>query len=315
MSVQPRVVLIGSRSTISVAGFHLLRELGCDLPLVITGDEDPGTDDWRLSLAKAARDAGHRDGASLCVVRDPHTPDMLERIRKSAPDVILSLQWRRILKPSLLQIPSRHVVNLHNAPLPLLRGCDPFSWAIHDGLQMMGVSLHIVPDAGVDSGPVVAQRLWPITKTSTAWSLYQESLPQAEQLLRDALPGILEGTATPEPQDPRYSTYHPIGQFAFGELEARWTFPAIVVSGALRSRIFPPFQLPFFTIRGTKVEILACEASYGRGKPGTVLNCDPLLIATRPGAIQIHRVRVQGVEHSGPDFARDFKLKPGDMSA
>lgn len=313
MSGVARVVLLGSRSTASVTALRILQELGCEVPLVISGDEDPGTDDWRLSLAKAARDAGHKDGAGLAVVHDPHSPEMLARIKAAAPDVVLSVQWRRILKPSLIALASRYVVNLHNAPLPMLRGCDPFSWAIHDGLEVMGVSLHQVPDTGVDSGPVLAQRLWPVRKNSTAWSLYEESLPEAERLMRESLPGTLAGTLPAVPQDPRRSSYHPLGQFRFGELEARWELPSTVVSSALRSRVFPPFQLPFFMSGGRKVEIIECEAASGRGTAGTVLSTDPLRIATKPGALQITRARIEGTVFEGARIAAAAGLSVDDV--
>jgi methionyl-tRNA formyltransferase len=310
-----RVVLLGSRSTASVTAFRVLQELGCELPLVISGDEDPGVDDWRLSLVKAARDAGYKYDQGLAVVHDPHTPQMLARIKAAAPDVLLSVQWRRILKPSLIELASRYVVNLHNAPLPMLRGCDPFSWAIHDGLEVMGVSLHVVPDTGVDSGPVLAQRLWPVRKNSTAWSLYEESLPEAERLMREFLPGTLAGTLPAVPQDSSRSSYHPLGQFKFGELEARWEQPSLVVSSALRSRVFPPFQLPYFLTRGRKVEIMECEATAGRGKAGTVLATDSLRIATRPGALQITRARIDGTVLEGARIAAAAGLSIDDVIA
>jgi methionyl-tRNA formyltransferase len=157
------VVLLGSRSTQSVIGLKVLTDLGISVPLVITGNEDPGTDDWRLSLAKAAREARYSDSKDLLILRDPHQTEVVKQIERLNVDLILSLQWRRILRKELRGIARQGIVNLHNAPLPLLRGCDPFSWAIHDGLERMGITLHQVIDDGVDSGPILAQRFWPIS--------------------------------------------------------------------------------------------------------------------------------------------------------
>src|SRR5256886_10995870 len=98
---QPSVVLFGSRSTQSVIGLKVLRELGISVPLVITGDEDPGVDDWRSSLGKAARDAGYRDGKNLLILRDPHSAEVFRQIEDLHADLILSLQWRRILRKEL----------------------------------------------------------------------------------------------------------------------------------------------------------------------------------------------------------------------
>ena len=306
------VILIGSRATVAVLGFRMLRESGIHIPLVISGTEDPGTDDWRLSLVKAARDAGYRDGENLLVVGNPHRDETLERIRAAGADLILSLQWRRILRPPLLGIPRLGVVNLHNAPLPMLRGCDPFSWAIHDGLERMGVSLHQVIDEGVDSGPVLAQRFWPITATSTSWSLYMEAQRESELLMGESLPDILAARLTPRVQEPCHASYHPMGQFRFRDLEADWKLPAVTLSAALRSRIFVPFQVPFFSCRGERIEILGCRAVEGRGVPAAVAAVEPLRIGTKSGLLELIEVRVDGRAMSGPDFATKAGLRPGD---
>lgn len=237
---------------------------------------------------------------------------MLKRVRDTSPDVILSLQWRRIIREPLISLAKSGVVNLHNAPLPLLRGCDPFSWAIHDGLDVMGVSLHRIVDEGVDSGPVFAQRFWPTTPASTAWSLYIQALREGELLMRDVLLGILCGQATSKTQESRFSSYHPMGQFRFSELQARWDLPAATVSAALRSRIFPPFQLPFFLNDGHRVEIEECEAVPGRGEASTIISLNPFIIATKLGAICLHRLVIDGKRISGAEYAHSANLRVGN---
>ncbi len=306
--------MIGSRSTVSVIGFRVLRELGIKVPLVITGDEDPGADDWRLSLAKAARDAGYRDNQTLLVCNNPHRPEILEKIRAASADIILSLQWRRILRPPLLQMAKNGTVNLHNAPLPLLRGCDPFSWAIHDGLEWMGVTLHQVIDEGIDSGPVLSQRLWEMNHATTAWQLYLDSLRESEKLMRDTLSGILSGQTLPRAQDQRYASYHPMGQFRFKDLGADWNLPAVTLSAALRSRIFPPFQLPFSSIKGKRFHILGCQTSGLKGRPGVVLSTNPLTIGTSRAGLEIISVRWNDQDLSGVEFAASAKINPGDIA-
>lgn len=305
------VVLIGSRSTVAVAGFKILQELGISVPLVISGDEDPGADDWRLSLAKAARDAGYNDGKNLLVLRDPHQPEVLRQIRRLDVDLILSLQWRRILRQSLRPIAPQGIVNLHNAPLPLLRGCDPFSWAIHDGLETMGVTLHQVIDDGVDTGPILAQRLWPISEKSTAWQLYCESLSEAELLMRDGLKAIAAGKVEAQPQAARYASYHPLRQFRFSDLEVDWRLPAVTLSAQLRARIFPPFQLPYFCWQQKRLEILQCHAVEGNATVGEVVDTAPLRVAARRGAIQITKVRLNGEDMSDAALVQLLGLKIG----
>src|SRR4029077_15077384 len=97
-----------------------------------------------------------------------------------------------------------------------------------------------VLDEVVDAGPVLAQRTWVMTASSTAWTLYLRSIREGEALLRESMAKILAGAIEPGPQDPTRVTYHPIGQFRFRDLEANWELPSLTLSAELRSRIFPP---------------------------------------------------------------------------
>jgi folate-dependent phosphoribosylglycinamide formyltransferase PurN len=83
--------------------------------------------------------------------------------------------WMRILTTTFLgRFPDR-VVNLH----PALPGAFPGTKAIerafaaheNDGLVTTGVMVHLVPDEGVDNGPVLATALVPIEPDDTIDSL------------------------------------------------------------------------------------------------------------------------------------------------
>lgn len=56
------------------------------------------------------------------------------------------------------------IVNLHFAPLPQYRGRYSAGHALRNGETWFGVTLHYV-DAGIDTGPIIAERLFPIEPT------------------------------------------------------------------------------------------------------------------------------------------------------
>lgn len=91
------------------------------------------------------------------------------------PDWVVLAGWMRILTSSFLgRFPDR-VVNLH----PALPGAFPGTNAIErafaaherDGLDATGVMIHLVPDEGVDNGPVLATATLPIEPDDTIESL------------------------------------------------------------------------------------------------------------------------------------------------
>jgi len=297
-----KVVVIGN-GTLASKGLEVLRRC-VDVPLVIADVRDNGSDTWRISLAKSARKFGFKDGETLLQPKNPNDDETVRCLRSVEADILLSLQCRHIIREPLFRSPRLATLNVHNAPLPLLRGCDPFAWAIHDGLRCMGVTLHQILDDGVDNGPVVEQKLWSISNDSTAWDLYEEGLDQSVRMLEEFfsqdLPLVFDGVL----QEERYVTYHSMGQFDFSLMEIDWTIGADTLSSWIRSRIFPPFHLPFFRVGTRTVEVLRCRKTNERGSPGTVLKCKPLTIAVKRGAIEFTTLKIDGqrMGFSAADF-------------
>jgi methionyl-tRNA formyltransferase len=255
-------------------------------------------------------------GTTLLLPANPNAPEVCAAVAAVGADLVISVQCARIIRDPLIRVPRRGVVNVHNSPLPLLRGCDPFAWAIHDGLRMHGVTLHDVPDAGVDNGAVYAQNTWNIEPDTTSWDLYRRGLDEAMDLISRALPGVLSGSLKAAPQELRYVTYHSMHQFHFGELEADWTEIAATLDSWMRARIFPPFQLPCATIRGVRAQILRSRLLPGSAnKPGivTVVGGEHrgLGVGAKWGAILLQQLRVDGVEMTGEEFAVAHGLMVG----
>src|SRR5207247_7542856 len=86
----------------------------------------------------------------------PTDRDFLDRLRELEPDVGVVVAYGHILKPELLRLPPRGMVNVHPSLLPELRGAAPVEWAILNGVAKTGVSI-LQLDEGLDSGPVLLQ--------------------------------------------------------------------------------------------------------------------------------------------------------------
>ena len=78
------------------------------------------------------------------------------------PDYVILAGWMRILSPSFLSSFPNRVINLH----PALPGMFPGTHAIERAYEAYqrgeidhtGVMVHLVPDEGVDNGPVLGQQ-------------------------------------------------------------------------------------------------------------------------------------------------------------
>jgi methionyl-tRNA formyltransferase len=68
-------------------------------------------------------------------------------------DIIISVQYDKILKKQHIVRAKQIAINLHLAPLPEYRGCNQFSFAILNNDKIFGTTLHKLEE-GIDSGPI-----------------------------------------------------------------------------------------------------------------------------------------------------------------
>jgi formyltetrahydrofolate-dependent phosphoribosylglycinamide formyltransferase len=107
------------------------------------------------------------------------------------PDFVVLAGWMRLLSMSFLgRFPNR-VVNLHPALPGELPGTRAIERAWHEALAgertVTGVMVHLVPDEGIDDGPVLASRAVPIRPDDTLDTLTARIHDVEHELLVDAL--------------------------------------------------------------------------------------------------------------------------------
>lgn len=113
------------------------------------------------------------------------------------PDVVLLAGWMRILTMAFLgRFPDR-VVNLHPALPGELPGTRALERAWHEAMAgertRTGAMVHLVPDEGVDDGPVLASREVAIRPDDTLETLTARVHGVEHALLVDALRALCAG--------------------------------------------------------------------------------------------------------------------------
>lgn len=107
--------------------------------------------------------------------RERYDAALAAEIADARPDLIVQAGWMHLFTSAFLDRFPGMVVNLH----PALPGAFPGAhaiddaWAAHetDGLDHTGVMVHLVPDEGVDDGPVLASQRVPIMANDTRETL------------------------------------------------------------------------------------------------------------------------------------------------
>ena len=73
------------------------------------------------------------------------------------PDIVVSAGFMKIVGPAVLEAFGGRLINTHPALLPSFPGAHAVRDALAAGVTVTGATVHVV-DAGVDTGPVLAQR-------------------------------------------------------------------------------------------------------------------------------------------------------------
>jgi phosphoribosylglycinamide formyltransferase-1 len=105
---------------------------------------------------------------------------------RHAPDLIVSAGFMKILGPVFLaRFPGR-VINTHPALLPAFPGAHAVPEALAYGVKVTGCTVHLV-DAGVDTGPILAQRAVEVLDGDDEESLHERIKVVERRLLVEVL--------------------------------------------------------------------------------------------------------------------------------
>jgi phosphoribosylglycinamide formyltransferase-1 len=109
-----------------------------------------------------------------------------EATAQHQPDLVVSAGFMKILGAQFLSRFLGRVVNTHPALLPAFPGAHAVPDALAYGVRVTGCTVHLV-DAGVDTGPILAQEPIPVLDDDDETSLHERIKVVERRLLVDVL--------------------------------------------------------------------------------------------------------------------------------
>jgi methionyl-tRNA formyltransferase len=94
--------------------------------------------------------------------------------------------------PDALAVPTHGWLNGHPSLLPRHRGPVPVAWAIRAGDEEIGITFHRM-DADLDTGPILAQRPYPLGEYCSPDEFYPRMGPVVIEVLREAIDRLAAG--------------------------------------------------------------------------------------------------------------------------
>ena len=173
------VVLASGSGTLLQALLDAARQPGYPASIVAVGTDRAGVEALeRATQAEVpsftARLADHDNRAAWDAA-------LTETVAGYQPDLVVSAGFMKILGEHFLARFPNRVLNTHPALLPAFPGTRAVADALEAGVKVTGSTVHLV-DAGVDTGPIVAQRAVDIEPRDDEESLH-ERVKSAERSL------------------------------------------------------------------------------------------------------------------------------------
>ena len=114
------------------------------------------------------------------------------------PEVVV-LGGTRIIRPAILTIPRRGMINAHPGLLPWLRGSSSVGWALYKNMPI-GSTVHFIEEE-IDTGPIILWRQLPVRRGETYEQIVRRILTLSGEMMAEALALLEVGEVLKVPQD------------------------------------------------------------------------------------------------------------------
>jgi len=259
---------------------------------VVTQPDQPAGRGQRLTPPPVKQVAAVR-GLPLSQPQSLRTPEALAQLATWRPQVIVVAACGYLLPQAVLDLPPHGCLNVHPSLLPRWRGAAPVPAAILADDKVTGVTI-MQMDAGVDTGPILAQREEPIRPNDTGVTLGERLARLGAEVLIETLPLYLAGELRLRPQPEEGVTY--ARQLCKEDGQLDWSRPAAELER--RVRAFTPWPGAFTTWRGRSLKVLrVAPLPHWRGDapPGTVVAlAGGTAVATGEGVLRLEEVQLAG---------------------
>lgn len=141
-----------------------------------------------FGIERAVVDCGEKRGSM--------SPESSERMARLCAErgvgLVCLAGFMRVVKGALMAQYRGRMLNIHPALLPSFKGLDGQAQALAYGVRYSGCTVHFV-DEGVDTGPIIVQRVVPVLDGDTVESLSERILHEEHRAYPEAVRLVAEG--------------------------------------------------------------------------------------------------------------------------
>jgi len=286
-----------------------LLDAGHELALVLTQPDRPAGRGLRpaQSAVKQLALARGLDVLQPATLRDL---DVQARVAAAHPAFLVVAAYGLLLPQWALDIAPGGALNIHASLLPRWRGAAPIQRALLAGDAETGITIMRM-DAGLDTGPMLAQERIAISAGDDAQSLHDRLAALGARMIVAALAEAAAERVRAVPQSAQGVTY--ARKIEKRETEIDWRRPASEIERAVRA--LRPVPGAAARLRGETIKIWRAAVRGDAGDAGTVLAADAagVLVACGEGALLATELQRAGAKRlAAAEFLRGCAIARGE---
>jgi methionyl-tRNA formyltransferase len=306
-----KIVFMGSPD-FAVPSLEALVEARFEVSLVVTQPDRPAGRGRRM-LPTAVKAAAGEHGLPVLDFGPGQRKAVSAAVMAAQPDAVVVVAFGHILREPLLSTPPFGCINVHASLLPRWRGVSPVQYSVLHGDSWTGVTIMRM-DAGVDTGPILAQRSVAIGPEDTGGDLVDRLAGQGADLLIHTLRGLQNGHVLPLDQNDEGAVYAP--KLTKTLSAVRWDRNVVTVHNQIRALQPWPGTTSYLGEQVLKITAARPTSFHVSGKaPGTVLkvNDEGVVVACGEGSLLLTGLQCPGRKPLPvEEFLRGFSLRAGD---
>jgi methionyl-tRNA formyltransferase len=313
-----RAVFLGSGSFAVPIAEAVAKHPALEVVAVVSAPDRPAGRGQRIRAVPVAELARQR-GLPLQQPARLRDPDAQAALLALDPQLILLADYGQIVPRALIDAPAHGALNVHPSLLPRYRGASPVAATILAGDRESGVTV-IRMDAGIDSGPIVAQERTAVADDETAPELEHRLAELGARVLGAVLEPWLAGRIEPPPQPSEGVTLtHPLRR---GDGHLEWSRPSADLERQVRAYVpwpgsFATSSAGSLTVWRARVVAPPAGDENAAAEPGTVLALDRgIAVMTGSDALELVEVQLAGRRRmSGRELRNGYPQLVGERLA
>ncbi len=301
-----RVALLG-RSDVLFEVANALQASAHEITSIVTAREAPEYKWTSSDFADLASQLNVPFGTGVTAL------DYVEILRRGEPEIVVSANFPVLVPQGVIDSFPHGILNIHGGDLPRYRGNACQAWAILRGESRIGLSIHKMEGAQLDSGPIIAKAFLSIDQDTSITEVHSWLLATAPQLLLESL-ARLEDNPDYCLEDQYKSTFTPLRCFPRRPEDGRirWAQSSLEVHRLVKASARP--YRGAFSYSGD-VEVTIWDSQITNWKedflaiPGQVMDIseNSITVACGEGALRVVEWQVSGESTLNTPFLRSIR--------